>query len=1033
MIVCFIGCHNAFGQTNDTIPTRATKDSIPSNAIDSLKSNTPNLVKDTIQSIKTVSIACTFNEKNILLGQVTAISNLLKIINNTAESYSFSISIKSPSLWRNLFENNRVIVIKAGDSVFLPVRLLTSSNKIKSGIKLQFIALIKNLNTFEIYKPSFTAYKEKFTQMKLDVSPGRDIYFRNNENTANFKINLQNNGDYEEKFMLKIDKIGKNIFLKDSNGIFSKRNYNEYTLKPFQDTTIPVSASVYETPRNLRRVDTYGYNLKPSSIFERSLLFIRGYDLQTLGNYTTTLANGKDTVIRDVFKVGKSVRLIKLGDTKNLDFQNQPGIPLTLVANAFNLINYQPSLNILLFGNKNVDKYGSFNYFLQTNFNYYNFSNQTTQATFGLLTFNNKRIGLMVGNGVRLNLPLNPIGTQVSGTGISSTYHINNKNSVGVAISRNGRNLNSFSSTNLTMGYGGTAGNFKYGLGFLNTNFQNGNNILLFSGTVNYKINKYHYLSLFGGIFNFRFLNVNRQGNILGGTYNINYLKNKAQSTLSFIYNELPFSAFNPLINVPVSNANLNITLNNFYRIKKSTLSSNSNYMLMPSYNFSNNNFFNNTFINNNIIYSRSTLYPVKLNPGAYFNYTNIFNQEILSGGALLNLLYFNLEENFRLNINSRGGYNRVINNPDLPNFFTAQISAFMSYRVWRLNVRYFYGPQFFNNITSILTNQQRYNQIVFANITHQYQFKNKHFIWENTFMYNYINVNRRNGLGLFSQLNFFAYNGWNFNLNCNINYNIADALLYTGFGNNQSQISVQPTDERRESYFFQLGLGVKKDFSIQLPQKYIKKKSGVLVFKAFLDINGNRIFDKDEIELPNVVIKVDDDEIQTNKTGEATLTNLKFGKYGLTVFPIEDIGPWFCVIKDTLNYFGQEKHFIPFSKGAQVSGNVEIERSESGKTFFSNLDISRFTLILSDSAGFTHKALTDNKGFFSFYVPYGKYTLRFNENMLGKEFSLNDNDIEIDLNPSENSFYHSFIIIEKQKKVKKKRFDSEGNLLKDE
>jgi len=368
-----------------------------------------------------------------------------------------------------------------------------------------------------------------------------------------------------------------------------------------------------------------------------------------------------------------------------------------------------------------------------------------------------------------------------------------------------------------------------------------------------------------------------------------------------------------------------------------------------------------------------------------------------------------------------------------LTNFITAQISAFMSYRVWRLNVRYFYGPQFFNNITSILTNQQRYNQIVFANITHQYQFKNKHFIWENTFMYNYINVNRRNGLGLFSQLNFFAYNGWNFNLNCNINYNIADALLYTGFGNNQSQISVQPTDERRESYFFQLGLGVKKDFSIQLPQKYIKKKSGVLVFKAFLDINGNRIFDKDEIELPNVVIKVDDDEIQTNKTGEATLTNLKFGKYGLTVFPIEDIGPWFCVIKDTLNYFGQEKHFIPFSKGAQVSGNVEIERSESSKTFISNLDISRFTLILSDSAGFTHKALTDNKGFFSFYVPYGKYTLRFNENMLGKEFSLNDNDIEIDLNPSENSFYHSFIIIEKQKKVKKKRFDSEGNLLKDE
>jgi hypothetical protein len=52
---------------------------------------------------------------------------------------------------------------------------------------------------------------------------------------------------------------------------------------------------------------------------------------------------------------------------------------------------------------------------------------------------------------------------------------------------------------------------------------------------------------------------------------------------------------------------------------------------------------------------------------------------------------------------------------------------------------------------------------------------------------------------------------------------------------------------------------------------------------------------------------------------------------------------------------------------------------------------------------------------------------------MLGKEFLLNENNIEVDLNLAANAYYQSFLIIEKQKKVKKKKFDADGNLIKDE
>ncbi len=1016
--------------TNTALTT--TLDSTKTRNFPDTAKKTTNLSNNSVQSAPPASVECVFIEKSIDIAGVTALSNLLKLNNNTAKTISLSISMKHPSMWKNLFENEKKIILNAGDSAFLPVRFLSSNNKIRSGIKFQFIALIKNLTTYELYKPSFTASKEKTTQLKLSVEPGREIYFLNGENTAQFKINLENRGEYEEKMMVKIDKVGKNIYIKDSLGVFGNKNYNEFVLKPFKDSTIKLTAALFESPRNYRRVDTYGYLLKPKSGFERGLLFIKGFDLQTGNSYTTSLANGKDTVIRDVFKVGKSVRLIKLGDTKNIESVDNSTIPLTLIANAFNFINYQPSISILLFGNKQVDKYGSFNYFIQNNFSFYSISRQTSQSIFGQIAFNNNRVNIMVGNGVRLHMPLLPIGTHVSGTGISTTYHINKIHSVGVALSRNGRNINNFNSTNISIGYGCSLKRINFAAGFLNTNYQNGNNLFLYSGNIQFKINQNQMLSAFGGLYNYRFFNITQTGNLIGSNYNIRYYKNKAQTNLSFLYNRLPFVAFNPINNIPNSSANFNISLSNFLNTRKRVFSSNSSYMVMPTYVFNSNTNIRNVFLTNNIITSKISVNPVKVNPGIFFNYTNIFSQEVLSSGLIVNLMCFNLQENFRINVTSQAGYNKVINNSNSPNFFTAQINTFSVYRVWRLNLRYIYGPQFYNNITTILNNQQRYTQIFFSTLSHQHHFKNKHFIWENNFMYNYINSNRKNGIGLFSQLFFYSNNGWNFNLNCNINYNISDALLYSG-GNAQNPITVETSDQRTQTYSFQLGLGVKKDFSIPIPQKFVKRRSGILHFKAFLDINGNRIYDKDEIELPNIVIKLDYEEVQTNALGEATFTNLKFGKYGLTVFPIEDIGPWFCVIKDTLNFAGQQIHYIPFSKGAQVSGDVSLERSESSKTFFENLDISRFTITLSDSSGYTYKTITDNRGFFSFYVPYGKYTLNFNENMLGKEFLLNENNIEVDLNLAANAYYQSFLIIEKQKKVKKKKFDADGNLIKDE
>ncbi len=1024
-VVLILSNLNLKSQNNDTLNSNSDK------IKDSLSVSANTIVTPAI-STPPASIECKFVDQNIDLTPITAISNLLKLQNNTANTVSLSVSIKKPSFFRSLFDDNKIVVLNPGDSAFLPVRMVAGKDRVKGGVKYSFTALIKNLNSFEIYKSQFYASKTKLTKLKISVDPGRDIYFLNNKNSANFAVNLSNEGEYEERILMKIDKTGKNIIIKDSTRMFNEKNYHEYNLRPNSDTTIYFKAQVFDELRNSKRLDTYGYALKQNNEAKRSLLFIKGFDLQTPTSYKTQIVKGRDTVVRDVFKVGKSVQLIKLSDIKKVNETERGVIPLTLVANAFNLLNNQPSLNILLFGTTRVEKNGTLSYYLQNNFNYFSITRQSTQNTFGQLTFNNERVTVMVGNAVRLNLPAMPIGTQVSGTGVSSTYRFKNKQAIGVALSRNGRNFNNFNSTNISAGYGGEIKKLRYGIGFLNTTFQNGNFINLYSASVFLPPLKNHRISLFGSYYNYRFFNTINTGEQAGFSYNIRYLKNKAYSNLNVMYSRIPYFFSTPNFNALGGNSTFNAQLNNVLRHKQHYFNLLNRYMIAPTYSVTANSFVNNTFINNDFLYSRMGGNPVRYTPGIYFNYTNVFSQEILSGGLIFNVMSYNINENFRMSLNTRSGYNKVINNSSLPNFFTSQVNFFTAYKVFRMNVRYIYGPQFYNNITSVLTTQQRYSQILFSNISHQHQFKNKKFILENTLFYNYINLNRRNGLGWFGQLFYYTWNGWNFNIAFNLNYNISDALIYSNMASSQTQVMVQPTDERRESLAYQLSIGAKKDFSIPLPSKFLRKKNANITFKAFLDINGNRLMDKDEIALSNIIIKIGEHEVQTNEKGEATLVNLELGKHPLIVFPIESMGPWFCVTKDTINNIGQHLHFIPFSKGAEISGMVELERTDYSKAFFQNLDVSRFRITLTDSAGFSYKAITDVNGKFSFFVPYGKYVMQFNEKMLGKDFTLNDNYIEVELSPGENAYFHTFIIVEKQKKVKKKKFDADGNLIED-
>lgn len=977
------------------------------------------------------SLYCAFRQTEVDISEITAVSNVLFIRNNSGITHTLQITIKKPANWRSLLNTEKQLVLAPGDSLFLPVRLVTGSGLSRGGIKYSFTAIVTSKQTNEIIKASFIAFKPRFSKLRMDLNPQKNSYFRNGESKVFFDVALNNESDGDIRVLMNVKKLGRDFTINDTSNSFSNKDYKELGLNAYTDTTLHLKAELFKELRNRKRLDTYGYSIMRETEPRRYTVFLKAFDLNSTLTYTRNL-NNKDTVMKEVVSIGRTLNLIRLNNTRRIENVESGYFPVTMIANFTNLFNNQPALNLVFVGNTKLKKETYLNYYLQNTFNYYTIGQQTLYNTFGQVNYASPKLSVMAGNGVRLNMPQMFVrNAGVSGTGVAATYSVLRDHKIGVSVAKNGKNFTDVNSVNLSAGYAGTVRKINFGGGYNTTLFRNGNQNDIISAGLAMPITTKQYISLFGSFFNYRFQSKVFTGQQAGLSYNIRYLKDKATTNANIIYSNNPYNFLSTFVNQENSTS-LVAGLNTRYTRKRYTFNLLNQYNLFPYYNVRTARNANNTVFTNNFFVNFPPKPGMNYAPGVYADYSNFFNQEVVGGGLRLNVSTFSIDQNFRLSLNMRGGFNKVINYSKLPNFFTAQVNAFMAVKVWRLNLRYFYGPQFNNDIVNVLTRQQRYYQAILTSLAHQYQFRNPHFIWENNVFYNYVNTNNRHAFGIFSQLFFYTVNGWNFNINAGFNYNAAEGYMYQFNPSAQNAYTIEQSGEYRTNYSLQVGVGVKKDFAIPLPEKWRKKRSATVMFKAFMDINGNRLQDKDELVLPNVVIRVGDYEAQTSATGEAVFKNISLGTHALSVFPLDDANAWFCLVKDSISIEGSGLIPVPFSKGGEVYGNIELERNRFSKDMFQNIDVSGLRIILTDSSGFSYTSITDKQGNFKFYVPYGRYTLQFNEKMLGNDFMLEDNYVDIELNAGLPAYYHSFIIVEKSKKIKKKRFDADGNVIED-
>ena len=215
------------------------------------------------------------------------------------------------------------------------------------------------------------------------------------------------------------------------------------------------------------------------------------------------------------------------------------------------------------------------------------------------------------------------------------------------------------------------------------------------------------------------------------------------------------------------------------------------------------------------------------------------------------------------------------------------------------------------------------------------------------------------------------------------------------------------------------LGATIRKEFGIPIP--FAKKRNFTKTFIAFYDLNGNSIKDKDEPSLENVIVKVANHELITNKEGVARLIYANGGTFAYTIYSLDELNGWFPNVEDSLTIVSQGNEFVPFVKGIKLYGSIVVDRERLSIDAEKALDLTNVKLTATGDKN--HHTLTDFKGNFEFYLPNGSYTISINEAILGNQFKLAKNDISVYLSQGIEGVFITFYIIEKKRKVSRKVF----------
>jgi len=822
------------------------------------------------------TLTASFTQPNVTLKAGEIVSNVLKIVSTASEPVRFKVSLTLPGHWRVMSLDEKIFTMEAKDTMYIPIRIIPSNLK---GNSQYFIsAVLRDSSAKQRASASFVTASIKQIRWDLNIFPSSRIYFMNNQTSVPFAVNLFNEGNENQDIVLTLSETGKNSILTDSTGLIVKKRFFNLNLDPFRDTTLHFNFSYFEGKRNFRRVDVESHNPGRRYDEKKYSLYFHSQDPKL---------NGATSFTRN-----KRIEFIRLNSVKKVSPYNGFVLPVIMDANVYNVLSAQPVMNLVFRGSTLLENGASLVYFTQMNYSSYYYNPKAYQNSSFYLGYyhrwGNVQIGdVSAGSG---------FGIPASGRGITGEYHITDKQTVGAYFTMSPRLIDPY-----RVSYGltyrgifadkqvltGTLGHTQDRIGNYSTDF--------LGARYTFSVTRNHHFSVNAteSHSTLRFLPGNpvHYGTLLGFSYSGLYLKEKLVPTVQVDYASRYFSSTNA--------QRFNYSDRISYMLPgKRSLSLQNNYIAyeMPTYVVG--TYTVNRYFNNYLYYSLNT--PMgRMMPGLFYNFADQNNIRLHYRGVSFDYNTYNQEKNVRFSFSTRGGYNYLPDYPQVPEFFSMSAYSLMQYHTITGSVRYTYGYQNIYDINTLL--QQRiYPQMLYLSLQHQYLFPDPRFVLESNVSYSYQNYNYGHSFGLFPDLYFYTFSGWRFKVSVGYNFNTSMPNRTDLYSGNITTANEQDNKPVVNQGVF-VGFGVRKEFGIPIPKKYRKKTNSTVSFVAFIDLNGNRIMDKEEIPLENIVIHVGDHELLTDENGQAKLVNIPSGGYPMSVVSLTDLQGWFPLVDDSL------------------------------------------------------------------------------------------------------------------------------------
>ncbi|MGQ9846722.1 MAG: hypothetical protein ACUVQP_04365 [Bacteroidales bacterium] len=981
---------------NDSLPATVAPTPAPTSTPTPVVNSTPEeQPKPAAKPQDLNKLVTRFTQQVVEFKKGELISNVLVITNNLPEVQKFYIDFTIPVEWKVISKNHVLYELQPGDSLIVPVHVVPRE-KFKGNTRFMFYAFLSDEKGKSLGMNFFYALIKKNIRWTLTVSDNK-IYIPRNVDQIPFSVGIINESTDDQDILLSGSTFKKNILIKDSADLKEVRFPITFNLKPYADTVFHFNFHRYKEPRNFKLIDIEDYI--PYSKGEA-----KKYRLN-LNSYSPNPAENKK------FRTGNNIDFIELSNAWEVNKYSGMVIPLILDANIFNLLGDQPMMTVNLRGSTFFRDSSLLSYETQLTY----FSNYFTTTPYELamynLTYFHKKFYIQFGN-VSSGL----LGTYQTGKGIKGEYYINEKHRIGafyVASPQLFKFMPSIYSYGLNHFYENKIIRLTTVVGRSTNQIMNSNTEVA-TTNVSFKFFKNHGLGirLGGSHYMQNDSNYVKIGYLLGLYYSGRLIKNIWTTYLNGNYTSPNFGVF--------SNERITANLGNQITIKKKwTLKQQSNFYhyKQPYFNL----LYNNYILNNQLNINRTNRSNLYYNPFIFYNLTNIMNFEVHSRGVGINVSNYQLDKNIRYFFNIRSGYNQAMDTIS-ENYFFTQTSAFVQINTFSFLVRYNLGNLSLSK-QSFFNNSKKNPQLIGLSTRYQYQFKNPSFIYQQLASYSYSSFNG-NQFNITPELMYFSLSGWRFRLFAEINFskNKQNSLPDNYYFMNNAETEIKEPQWNSDLY---LGMGVRKEFGIPIP--FVKPTHVSIEFSAFYDVNGNGKRENNEPSIENVVVRLNGWEVITNEKGICSLKNIPLGVYPFTAFSITDLKGWFPNIQDSLVLNkNTSKVDIPFVRGVKITGRVFLQRDPNSPTADFKLDLSRIKITASNHK--TYTALTDKNGYYELYLPAGKYILSMDESILGNRLKLLQNNFELDINDKFDNLFMPFYIVEKARKLKVIRFDSNGN-----